>query len=166
MLWFLLACNNPPTTPTEAVTREVATDTPAPKTDPATAAPKAEVRREWKAIEKDMWNASWDRFEVGTTDQTDDPDFGFERAHDGTIITWRKPAESAEKQDDAALEKSIEAQLGTDPDVSARKLDVKVADGGVVLSGTVKSKEEEREACRLAINTPGVTRVTSNVAVK
>lgn len=164
MLWFLLACDNPPTTPDEAITREVATATPAPKTDPAITAPKAEVRREWKAIEKDLWNASWDRFEVGTTDQANDPDFGFERAHDGTIITWRKSA-SAENLDDASIERSVEAQLAADPGVAARKLDVEVAHGGVLLSGTVDSKEEAREACRLAINTPGVTRVTSNLSV-
>lgn len=59
----------------------------------------------------------------------------------------------------------IQEALRRHAELEARRIDVSVEDGGVVLDGNVRSWFEKDEAARAAWAAPGVSRVINNLAV-
>jgi osmotically-inducible protein OsmY len=77
--------------------------------------------------------------------------------------TQRVAGNAGEHLSDEAIEANIASRLVADPDTKGLKIDVDVNDGDVTLNGDVDSTREAREAMRIALDTPGVDQVTSNL---
>lgn len=122
---------------------------------------------EWREFQKETWDPNWDKFHDGTEAKWDSPDYRMERTNDGILIDRVNKGEgdAGSKVEDSTLAAAVNAQFATDKDITARNINVEVADNVVHLRGKVSTKAEEREAVRLAVNTRGVTRVVSHLQV-
>jgi osmotically-inducible protein OsmY len=65
----------------------------------------------------------------------------------------------------AGVESKIEAALKRSAEIDARRINVGVSDGKVILSGNVRSWAEREEARRAAWSAPGVRDVEDRIAV-
>jgi osmotically-inducible protein OsmY len=65
----------------------------------------------------------------------------------------------------ADVKTKIEEALKRSAEVEARRIDVKVSDGEVTLTGNVHSWAERAEACRAAYAAPGVRQVQDRMAI-
>lgn len=70
-----------------------------------------------------------------------------------------------ESIDDAAITAKIKLKYAKDPIVSAMRINVDTFKGKVYLIGSVKSKQEEERAIKLAKETYGVTDVESKLVM-
>jgi hypothetical protein len=71
----------------------------------------------------------------------------------------------AKKADDAAIITNIQSQMFSDPQLKGADLKVTSANGEVTLSGTVPSDAARLDACKLATQTTGVTKVNDQMSV-
>ena len=92
-----------------------------------------------------------------------------ELAKTGRVIR-RKAEDAGTAIADAAADTKITAMIKgkyiADKDLSALSISVSTTDGLVTLSGTASSPENVRKAITLAMDTPGVREVVSNLQVK
>ena len=66
----------------------------------------------------------------------------------------------------AALTSKIKAKLALDDHVTASDIDVDTEGNVVTLTGTVRSKDEQKRAIRIASETSGVTKVVDHLRVR
>jgi hypothetical protein len=71
----------------------------------------------------------------------------------------------AKKADDAAIITNIQSQMFSDPQLKGSDLKVTSDRGAVTLSGTVLSDAARLDAYKLALQTPGVTKVDDQMSV-
>ena len=67
--------------------------------------------------------------------------------------------------DDATLSTRVKASLIDTPEVPARKIDVDVLDGNVILTGVVDTREQKEAAVAVARRVEGARKVTDNLQV-
>ena len=67
---------------------------------------------------------------------------------------------------ESALTAKIKSKMALDDHVNARAIDVDTSGSVVTLSGTVRSKDQQERALRLARDTEGVTRVVDRLRVQ
>lgn len=75
-------------------------------------------------------------------------------------------AASADKVDDASITAKVNAELATDKDLSAIRIDVDTKDGVVTLSGPAPTATARERASEIARNVKGVTSVNNQLTVK
>jgi hypothetical protein len=82
-----------------------------------------------------------------------------------TIVRAHPPAAGAPtgRVDDAQLAADIKRRLETDPDVGHAKIDIAAKQGAVELRGRAGSAETIGRAIVIALGTPGVVRVSSDI---
>lgn len=122
---------------------------------------------DWKGPDHDPWNRSWTGFYESKEKNVDVGDWTIERGESGVYTAWRKVKDSAaaakEKVADATVLTAVKAKLALDEDVKSSKIDVDVKDNVVHLKGAVDKPEQAGEAMRVALGTPGVDKVVSNL---
>lgn len=75
-------------------------------------------------------------------------------------------AASADKMDDASITAKVNAELATDKDLSAIRIDVDTKEGVVTLSGPAPTATAKERASQIARNVKGVTSVNNQLTVK
>jgi len=75
-------------------------------------------------------------------------------------------AAAVDKVDDATITTKVNAELATDKDLSAIKIDVDTKDGVVTLTGPAPSADARERATEIAKNVKGVTSVNNQLTVK
>jgi len=75
-------------------------------------------------------------------------------------------AAAGAKIDDASITAKVNAELATDKDLSAIRIDVDTKDGVVTLSGPAPSATARERASEIARNVKGVTSVNNQLTVK
>ena len=113
------------------------------------------------------FDRAWESVALGARKTAKAGEWLIERTEEGAVVAYRgveKGAKAAAQQvDDAAILTAIKARLVVDPATSVRRVSVDVEGGQVTLKGDVRSVEEAKTAVRLARQTSGVKRVTSNL---
>ena len=97
-----------------------------------------------------------------------------EQAREKGAELARKAAESTkaaaerteEALSEAAITAKIKSKMALDDHVNARAIDVDTSGSVVTLSGTVRSKDQQERALRLARDAEGVTRVVDRLRVQ
>lgn len=74
--------------------------------------------------------------------------------------------QSAESDTDKAIEDNYKAELKKHRNLDDQSIDVNVKNGALVLSGTVKTPAQKREAERLAKSVPNVQQVVNEITIK
>jgi osmotically-inducible protein OsmY len=90
----------------------------------------------------------------------------FERAADGSVMTvdeLKIKSAVVTPQSDDITTKQVEGNLASDIDVKASRVHVDSNNGVVALSGNVSGPRAAETAIRLALNTEGVTAVSSRL---
>jgi hyperosmotically inducible protein len=67
--------------------------------------------------------------------------------------------------DDATLSTTVKTRLIEEADIPARKIDVDVLEGEVILTGVVDTREQKQKAVEIAGHVEGVRKVTDNLQV-
>jgi hyperosmotically inducible periplasmic protein len=88
---------------------------------------------------------------------------GTENAADSTRSMG---AAAADKVDDATITSKVNAQLASDSDLSALRIDVDTKDGVVTLTGPAPSADARQRAAEIARNVDGVTSVNNQLTVQ
>jgi hypothetical protein len=83
----------------------------------------------------------------------------------GKVIR-EKAEEAGEKIADITITTTIKGKLALEPDLSAREISVDTKDGIVTLIGTAPTPELIAKAISLAMETPGVKQVVSNLQIQ
>lgn len=107
---------------------------------------------------KDSLTAKLEAWHLTPTDIKED------LARTGQVVR-EKAAAAGETISDARVLSVIKAKYVLDRELSARAIDVDVKGGAVVLKGTVDSPDLIGRAVALALDTDGVTHVTSQLEV-
>jgi len=111
----------------------------------------------------DAFEARLDAFELRGKDIKEDI------ARTGQVVREKARAVGVAIGDatsDARISAAIQAKLLADRQLSVWKIHVSTTDGLVTLSGTVSTHDQIGRAMLLALETPGVRRVTSTLQVK
>jgi hypothetical protein len=82
----------------------------------------------------------------------------------GTVIR-EKTEVVADKIADATITATVDGKYLMDPDLSIRRIDVSTTDGVVTLNGTAPNAALIKRAIQLAMDTPGVNKVVSNLQI-
>lgn len=87
--------------------------------------------------------------------------------HGVTIVRRKESIMGAlpSNTDDAVVTAMVKGQLQADTEVSTARVDVKASGGEVTLSGTAANAAQVGHAIALALDTQGVTKVSSNIRV-
>ncbi len=111
----------------------------------------------------DAVEARIDAFELRGKDIKED------LTHTGKVVREKARAVGVALGDatsDTRITTAIQAKLLADRQLSVWKVDVSTTDGMVTLSGTVSTHDQIGRAMLVALETPGVRRVTSTIQVK
>ena len=87
-------------------------------------------------------------------------------ARSGAADTKAMGAAAADKVDDAAITAKVNANLATDKDLSAIKIDVDTQNGVVTLSGPAPTATAKARAGEIARGVKGVSSVNNQLTVK
>jgi hypothetical protein len=120
--------------------------------------------------DRDAWDKAWDGIEQAGDETVDAGQWVFHKAEDGAVTvahgTKKVAGKAGEEITDAAILSAVKSQLAAWDKTDASDIDVDVDEGVVTLEGTVDSREEAREAVRIAIETDGVDQVVSRLKVQ
>jgi osmotically-inducible protein OsmY len=92
-----------------------------------------------------------------------------ELAETGRVVRKKAEAAGAAIKDvasDSKITAEIKSRYALDRDLSVLSISINTTDGRVTLAGSVESPEHIKKAMRMALETEGVTEVTSTLQVK
>jgi hyperosmotically inducible periplasmic protein len=115
---------------------------------------------------RDAFSAAYDAVASGARSVAYAGEFVLTKAGDGLVrVTKRASSEAGEGVADAWITTRLKTEYGVDPVVDADQINVDTDDGVVTLRGAVSNAVEAQRAIELALGTPGVREVRSELRI-